>query len=92
MLLADAHGDVAAVDCQGAQRRVSRPADGLALGTGPAGRDAELAKLLGASRDPGPREIADALASADPMLAVDPEARSVAVVDADGESWISLGS
>lgn len=71
LILADAHGELAAVEITASGRRVLRPADGwLAVGGSAAAR-AELAKQL-RERNPTPA----------PLLAADPTARELEIAGA----------
>lgn len=71
LLLADASGEVAGVEADGAERRVLRPADGLLL----RGADDELAKALRETRAVDAAGLATALSGS--SIGVDAHARSL---------------
>jgi len=92
ILLADTSGEVAAVQAQGAQRRVFRPADGLILQTGEHERETEIGKAL---RQASPLVAADLgrfLGLS--LIALDPSGRRIGLLrasSADGsDRWLSV--
>jgi hypothetical protein len=72
LLMADANGDAAGIDVDGARRRVLRPDQGLVVAGGAGGAAAELAKVLGERPPAGPEELARALAGGGAAALADP--------------------
>lgn len=87
VLVADARGEVAGVEIDGAARRVLRPADALLVDAGEPARDRELAKRLrDAPGPPGPGALGEG-----PLVRVDPSGRRLALFEGSAEpEWTAL--